>query len=83
MAATSRESPPTKESQLTPLTQQVIGSALSEHRKFPQPLVFLEENGAVELMDGNHRMLAYLLARGKNPESVDAIQPVWLGMPGP
>jgi hypothetical protein len=53
---------------------------LRTHRIFRGPPVLLcLPGGRFEIMDGNHRMLAYVLAMRAYPPEADEVQEVWLG----
>jgi hypothetical protein len=55
---------------------------LQTHHVFPSPPAFLcHPNGMVEIVDGNHRMLAFILAMKLHPPAAKPIQDVWLGRP--
>lgn len=70
----SREIPNGKERTLQAL------KFIQEHRVFPgRPVFFVEPNGALEILDGNHRILAFILAMKMYPPAADRMQEVWLG----
>ncbi|WP_146147849.1 hypothetical protein [Phyllobacterium sophorae] len=53
---------------------------LRTHQVFHSPPVLLcHPSGTIDIMDGNHRMLAYVLAVRENPPSANSAQFVWIG----
>ncbi|MDH4982164.1 hypothetical protein [Hyphomicrobium sp. D-2] len=52
---------------------------LREQGTFPSPPVLLETPQGYEIMDGNHRMLAYVHAIRVVPPEAGEVQEVWIG----
>jgi hypothetical protein len=53
---------------------------LQTHHVFPCPPAFLcLPNGMMEIIDGNHRMLAFVRAMKMHPPAANPVQSIWLG----
>jgi hypothetical protein len=53
---------------------------LQKHRVFPNPPAFFcYPTGLLEIVDGNHRMLAFILAMRMHPPAANPMQHVWIG----
>jgi hypothetical protein len=60
-------------------TLQVV-EFLQQHNIFPHPPALLYHlNGTIEIVDGNHRILAFILAMKMHPPAASPIQDVWIG----
>lgn len=51
---------------------------LKEHHVFPSPPALLYDSTGAEIMDGNHRILAFVLARRMHPPAACREQEVWV-----
>jgi hypothetical protein len=55
-------------------------SFLQAQRILPFPPALLcDPSGMMDIMDGNHRMLAFVHAMKMHPPAADPIQDVWIG----
>jgi hypothetical protein len=53
---------------------------LEAHRVFPRPPALLRyPSGMMEIVDGNHRMLAFVRAMKMHPQAADPVQGIWIG----